>query len=81
MVIYEFLDAPHLINDLLDEGNSPHILQYQINIVYSTWSPKQCGVPLHKKYTTIHIISYVICYDLHHIMQNTLLDDPIHQLT
>ena len=31
MVVYEFGDTPSLIDDLLDEGNFPHILKHQIN--------------------------------------------------
>ena len=40
MVTYESGDTPSLIDDLLKEGNFPHILQHQINTMCSAYTPK-----------------------------------------
>ena len=78
MVIYKLGDTPSHINHLLHEGEFSHILKQQIDTMCCTWILEQCAVPLHKHLAGSHIISCIICYDLHHILHANPSDEAIY---
>lgn len=47
MVMYVFGDVLALFNGFLDKCEFVNILKHQSDAMGSTWSPMQCGVPLH----------------------------------
>ena len=74
MPIYECGDTSSTCNRFLKCLQVPNFFQHQIQAMRSTWTPKQCGNPIHQNLTSSLVVSAIVSDNLNNIVLFNVLN-------